>query len=437
MYVSLVLSLNEPISSIVITELYMLYISTLHLITKLLSLRINDNKLYHIISTFLYLSIFTHCHGYDGPVMSGTGGTMCITWHNETACWGRNVGGTCGSNEGDIEIITPTAAVDLPDGFIVKETNCGSAAVCCALNYDGGVICWGANDNGRLGVNHTENIGDDPDEMGDNLNVLDFGDDFIASKVRPGGWHTCVLSTNGKIKCFGSNNSGQLGLGVSDGYKLLTQGNSDDNLVDLGTGFTAIDIAAGDNHACALRDDFSIVCWGQCEYYALGDGTGGSSSCPARGKSSDDMGDNLIPLVFDSGFVPTAFVKGRQENIICAQSNDLSVWCWGGKNMNCTTICSDISSCTPTSRFGLPREIDTGFTDLTDICNGRAHMCAVSSAGLIRCWGQAAYGAIGSEDQIDRLGCDGSVYPTIDINFADSVIGVDCATNFNCAYDEV
>ena len=342
---------------------------------------------------------------------------MCITWYNETACWGRNVEGTCGSNEGNIDIITPTAAVDLPAGFIVKETNCGSAAVCCALNYDGGAICWGSNNYGQLGLNHTENIGDDPDEMGDNLNVLDFGDDFIVSKVRPGGWHTCVLSTNGKVKCFGRNNSGQLGLGISDEYKLLSQGTNDDNLVNLGTGFIAIDIISGDNHACALSANLSIVCWGQNSYYQLGDG-----GITARGASSDDMGDNLIPLVFDSGFVPTAFVKGRQEFITCARSDDLAVWCWGGTKMSCTS--------------GSPQEITTGFSNLTDICNGWTHVCALSSEGLVRCWGQAQYGQIGSEDSTDRLGCDGSAYSTI--NFTDfTATGIDCASYFNCAYDEV
>ena len=358
---------------------------------------------------------------------------MCITWYNETSCWGYNGAGTCGSNYGDIEIITPTAAVDLPVGFMVKETNCGGVSFCCALNYEGDVMCWGSNNYGQLGLNRTENIGDDPNEMGNNLNALDFGDDFIVSKVRPGGSHTCVLSTNGEVKCFGRNNSGQLGLGIADEYKFLIQGTNDDNLVDLGNGFTAIDIAAGENHACALSVNFSIVCWGENYYYQLGDG-----SSTARGTSSTDMGDNLISLNFDSNFMPTSFVKGRQEFITCAQSDDMTVWCWGGSNMNCTAVCGSkfYSYCDSISRFGLPREITTGFTDLVDICNGWTHICALSSEGLARCWGQAANGQIGSEDTTDRLGCDGSVYSTI--VFTDfTVTGIDCASYFNCAYDKV
>lgn len=47
--------------------------------------------------------------------------------------------------------------------------------------------------------------------MGDDLTVVNLGEDFEAVDLHLGGWHTCMLSNTGSVKCFGLNNFGQLG----------------------------------------------------------------------------------------------------------------------------------------------------------------------------------------------------------------------------------
>ena len=85
-----------------------------------------------------------------------------------------------------------------------------------------------------------------------------------SAAVAGGTFHTCVLLDDGTVKCWGGNDSGQLGLGdhVDRGDNPNEMGG---NLspVALGTGHSAVALAAGDLHTCALLDDGTVKCWGE------------------------------------------------------------------------------------------------------------------------------------------------------------------------------
>ena len=56
----------------------------------------------------------------------------------------------------------------------------------------------------QLGRNEKgNNIGDSSDEMGNNLDVIDWGSDFKVEEIACGDDHTCALSTNGSVRCCG------------------------------------------------------------------------------------------------------------------------------------------------------------------------------------------------------------------------------------------
>ena len=51
-------------------------------------------------------------------------------------------------------------------------------------------------------MNH---LGDEQNEMGDNLLYIDLGSGRSVKMISTGGIHTCVLLDNEQVKCFGYN----------------------------------------------------------------------------------------------------------------------------------------------------------------------------------------------------------------------------------------
>lgn len=52
--------------------------------------------------------------------------------------------------------------------------------------------------------------------MGDDLPVIDFGQDRTALALAVGWFHTCVILDDSTVRCFGRNHDGQLGLGDTE-----------------------------------------------------------------------------------------------------------------------------------------------------------------------------------------------------------------------------
>ena len=162
------------------------------------------------------------------------------------------------------------------------------------LLNDGSVKCWGQGNNGQLGYGDTQSRGVGADEMGANLPSVDLGSGRSAKFIAAGVDHTCALLDNGGVKCWGYNNNGQLGYGdtQSRGDGADEMGDSLPT-VDLGSGRSAKFIAAGGYHACAQLDDGGVKCWGRNDYGQLGYG-----DTQNRGDGADEMGDNLKAIYF-------------------------------------------------------------------------------------------------------------------------------------------
>ena len=105
-----------------------------------------------------------------------------------------------------------------------------------------------------------------------------------ASTIAPGLLHTCTVLDNASVKCWGRNNFGQLGIDST-----TTTGDSSGEMaslsaVNLGTGRTATAIAAGHSHTCALLDNGDVKCWGRNNTGQLG-----IDSTTQTGDSSGEM----------------------------------------------------------------------------------------------------------------------------------------------------
>jgi alpha-tubulin suppressor-like RCC1 family protein len=162
----------------------------------------------------------------------------------------------------------------------------------CAILDDSRVKCWGVNIHGELGLGDIFNRGDNKREMGDSLSAVSLGTGRTALAIDTGADHVCARLDDSSVKCWGDNSDGQLGLGDTfnrgDGA-----GEMGDSLsaISLGTGRTATAIAAGYDHSCAILDDGLVKCWGINSSGQLGLG-----NTSHRGDEAGEMGDSL-PVV--------------------------------------------------------------------------------------------------------------------------------------------
>ena len=206
---------------------------------------------------------------------SGTQHTCAILDNGDLKCWGRDVGGQLGdggpiwtvSNPTDINAPSATP-IDLGTGRTAVAMGTGGAHTCAILdNTD--LKCWGWDINGQLGDGGSNTNTNTPPTT-----AIDLGTGRTAVAVGGGGYYTCALLDNGDVKCWGSDEYGQLG----DGGPLWYSSSPTDlnapstTAIDLGAGRTAIAIAAGSYHTCAILDNGDVKCWGWDNYGQLGDG---------------------------------------------------------------------------------------------------------------------------------------------------------------------
>ena len=89
------------------------------------------------------------------------------------------------------------------------------------------------------------------------------------SYISAGYDHVCALLSDGGVRCWGSNNNGQLGDGTS-----TDRSSPPSSDVNLGSGYTAIGISSGGGHTCAMLDDGDMKCWGASGSGQLGNNAG-------------------------------------------------------------------------------------------------------------------------------------------------------------------
>ena len=103
-------------------------------------------------------------------------------------------------------------AVDLGPGRTAKSISTSGFHVCAILDDDS-LKCWGSNSDGQLGLGDKKHRGDQPGQMGAALPAVDLGVGRHAKSVSAGVVHTCAVLDDDSIKCWGSNFRGALGLG--------------------------------------------------------------------------------------------------------------------------------------------------------------------------------------------------------------------------------
>jgi alpha-tubulin suppressor-like RCC1 family protein len=273
-------------------------------------------------------------------------------------CWGFNGQGQLG-NGTETNSSVPVDVTGLSSG--VTAIAAGGEHT-CALTPEGGVKCWGYNFYGQLG-NGTKKISSVPVDV----SGLSSGVKAIAA----GNGHTCALTSGGGLKCWGDDYMGQLGDG-----KTRTESNVPVDVLGLSSGVAAI--AVGTFHTCALTSGGGVKCWGPNGYGNLGIGTATSSSIPM----------DVIGL----SSAVAAIAAGEYQTCVLLSSGQMK--CWGLNNKG------QLGDGTTTNR-SIPVDVIGLSSGVAAIAAGSSPTCALTLSGGVKCWGWNTNGQLGNGTTLD------------------------------------
>jgi alpha-tubulin suppressor-like RCC1 family protein len=273
-------------------------------------------------------------------ITSGHGHSCAVTTGGGVKCWGNNYDGQLGT--GNDYMYTGVAdVVGLTTGITAVSAG-GFGHHTCALTIEGGVKCWGGyNRNGQLGDGTTTKSFVPVDVVGLSSGI---------TKIAAGGFHVCALTNGGGVKCWGGNFAGQLGDGTN------TQSTTPVDVSGLTSGVIAI--TAGEYHTCAITSSGGVKCWGD------GNNLPADIAGLTSGATSITSGDDYTCIVLNSG-----------------------VKCWGENGDG------QLGDGTQTYRDS-PVNVTGLASDVTAVYARYAHTCALTSSGS-KCWGDNSYGQIG------------------------------------------
>ena len=337
-------------------------------------------------------------------------------------CWGRNDAGQLGSGN-YVDTSEPLAVIE-SDGTELRGATSVKVGLyhTCATIEDGTARCWGWNGLGQLGAVESEFS-----SRAVKVKLDETGSDLVGVKELALGYgHSCALLDDKSVKCWGTNEVGQLGQAaetVSSAYPV-------DVPLESGFGVSALD--AGYGHTCAANESGQVRCWGWNVYGQVGSATAGRfSATPVEITGLSDVkalslgeahtcalqkngdakcwGNNSLGQ-FGNGveavnrgyqLTPSTVVELDTVQSVasgylfsCALLDDSTAKCWGNNEFN--QLGNDAA--TSTQRFPSFIETNTGapFAAISQLALGYSHACALSEAGTVHCWGDNEMGQLGN-----------------------------------------
>jgi alpha-tubulin suppressor-like RCC1 family protein len=401
--------------------------------------------------------------GIDDAVQveAGDDFACALRRNGKVGCWGSRRTGQLGDGGGLPDCSEPEASCTDPESTtprdVVGVTDATQIAAgrshACARLRDGSVRCWGNNNRGELGGVTVAGAS--------TLPLIPIGLDGSVVHLVAGGEHTCAIQSQGTVRCWGANDAGQLGSGststssppvavaglagalrlsadrratcatISTGTLFRTEtrcwgenarGQLGDGSLERSTTPSTVaglddasDVDGGHQHTCALRYTGEVRCWGANIYGELGDGTKDERPLPV------DVRGVAGATRVSSGF-------GHSCAVVLAGQ----VQCWGDNSFGqLGNGRADLGSPTPitvTAPTSLPLTPPTEppapvSLVAEPVSTGIDHSCAVLGGGL-RCWGFNSSGQLGdgtttsaqSPTIVDGIGGSGSLGGVVQVS---------------------
>ncbi|MCA8837953.1 MAG: hypothetical protein K8963_08910, partial [Proteobacteria bacterium] len=233
----------------------------------------------------------------------------------------------------------------------------------CAISGDGELFCWGTGGVGLgAGLNNDRTT---PHIVGDATNW---------SQVSVAANHACAINTDDELYCWGVNPNGQLGLGDTDVRNVPTR-------VGMATNWSQV--SAGAVHTCAINSVGHLLCWGESDNGRLGTG--------------DDAMDSLTPARVGDATNWSQVSAGATHT--CAINSAGQLYCWGEGDTGRLGLGTSTNDRNAPIRVGAPTiwmQVSVGPDSFA------AHTCAINSAGQLYCWGSNILSKLGLGDSNDR-----------------------------------
>jgi len=333
-------------------------------------------------------------------ISAGPNNAICGIASNDRAyCWGNNqygqVGdGTSGNTRNKPTKVDTTGALS---DLAIKQISTGSNHA-CAIAGDAGsnndwVYCWGQNTNGKLGDGSTNNSNV---PVAVSRGAIPIG--ATIKQISAGSNHTCAIANNNQAYCWGVNNDGQLGNGVT------SSANPNPTPVAVSQGampsLSVKQITTGNQISCAIASNDLAYCWGISNL--IGNGSSGS-------------GANPTPVAVAQGAMPAgATIKqiSATSGHACVIASNDRVYCWGNNSTNMLGTGDTTARLTPQAVISPLSGIQVTQISVNGATASGA-TCALSSSGIAYCWGINTNGGLGGgsvgPDTCGSYGCSLSI----------------------------
>lgn len=217
--------------------------------------------------------------------------------------FGNNVFGRLGLGD-TTDRSSPVQVGSNADWLMASAASIHSVAIRykAGSNFEiGSLWAWGSDNFGRLGIG----------SLGNRSSPVQVGSDQFWHVVSAGNSHTLALKWDAEntgdysLWSWGTNNSGQLGLGDTI---------SRNSPVQIGSNQRYISISAGLNICAAIKEDNTLWTWGLNNSGQLGDGTTTNRSSPVQVSGT------------------SWYRVSCSHNFMVALKTDGTLWAWGINN---------------------------------------------------------------------------------------------------------